>query len=49
MTTSDMPEPIGSVSRLAALESAIGDALPVAIWILISHFTFSGMALQGGE
>jgi hypothetical protein len=25
MTTSDMPEPIGSVPRLATLESAIGD------------------------
>jgi hypothetical protein len=49
MTTSDMPEPIGSVSRLAALESAIDDALPVAIWTVISHFTPSGMPLQGGE
>ena len=49
MTAHDMPEPIGSVSRLATLESAIGDALPVAIWTVISHSTPSGMSLQGGE
>jgi hypothetical protein len=49
MTAHDMPEPIGSVSRLATPESAIGDALPVAIWTVISHFTPPGMPLQGGE
>lgn len=49
MTTSDMPEPIGSVSRLATLESAIDDARPVAIWTVISHFIPSGMPFQGGE
>ena len=49
MTTIDTPGPIGSVSRLTTPESAIGDALPVAIWTLISHFTPSGMFLQGGE